>query len=89
MERAISKKLNRFFKICNVFLIFEKGDKQKIRRGFLQFASKYTFSKCLKGHKGKIGPGFLRFVSIVFLNIWKKDKQKIGPGFLGFGSILF
>ena len=33
-------------------------------------------------------PGFFREVSMLLINIWKKDQQKIGPGFLRFVSML-
>ena len=47
------------------FLIFEKGDKQKIASGFLKFVS-ILFLRFEKGMSNKIAPGFLRFVSILF-----------------------
>ena len=57
------------------FILFEKGDKQKIPLGFLRFVS-ILFLIFEKGDKQKIALGFLRFVSILFLIFEKGDKQK-------------
>ena len=56
-----------FFKICKyAFLIFEKGDKQKIVLDFFKIC-KYAFFKYFKkGIRKKIVLGFLRFVNILF-----------------------
>ena len=47
------------------FLIFEKGDKQKIALGFLRFVS-ILFLIFEKGDKQKIALDFLQFVSMLF-----------------------
>ena len=55
--------------VSTLFLIFEKGDKQKIGQRFFKI-SKYTFFSILKRVSAKNWARlFLRFVGIAFLNI--------------------
>ena len=48
-----------------LFLVFEKGDKQKIAQVFLRFVS-ILFLIFEKANKQKIALDFLRFVSMLF-----------------------
>ena len=78
MKKGISKKIAlgflRFVSI--LFLIFEKGDKQKNCARFFKIY-KYTFILIFeKGDKQKIALGFLRFVSILFLIFEKRRSAK-------------
>ena len=72
-----------------LFLISEKGNKQKIASGFFRIW-KYTFLIFEKGYKQKI---FVRFFfkifKYTFLIFEKANKQKLGQVFLRFVNILF
>ena len=63
MSKKIAPCFLRFASI--LFLIFEKGDKQKNCARFFKIC-KYTFLIFEKRDKQKIASGFLRFVSILF-----------------------
>ena len=76
----------RFLSI--LFLIFEKGDKQKNCPRYFEIP-KYSFYYLKKGISKKTVPGILRFVSMLFLILEKGDKQKNVSGILRFISMLF